>query len=362
MARKILVVGDVILDETTTVGVRGPSPENSGVLVANKVRTEYNLGGAGNVALGCMALGGDPVLLGYNDHPRVDTLIKDARIPYSLTPNHHSGTTPVKNRVVTEDGHTLLRLDDERAWDAGKTHWTGAGVLSAAFRSHVFDGKEPKPIVGIVDYDKGTVCEYASQCMMAVLNQVHETFRMPLIVDPGRHGDWKRFSSPHTIFKVNAKQCYQQYEFGKVYRTLVEMPSYTKWHSAMPTEACHDLLNRTRLNLKDQGIEYAYLVITMGPSGIIAGSGVHSQALHFSSEYVHAPDVCGAGDTVMATLLSFFALQNERIWEWGTMKAAVRYAQIAAQAAVRRRGVVVVRKEELGKWPENTLQDLPATT
>jgi bifunctional ADP-heptose synthase (sugar kinase/adenylyltransferase) len=355
MARKILVVGDVMLDKTTTVTVRGTSPENSGVLVVNNPKIEYGLGGAGNVARGCKALGADPILLGYNTDQHVDTLLKDACIRH-LTPGHHTGRTPVKDRIITGDGHMLLRLDTESHWGDGKPFWTGAGILAEAFRGRVFDGKEPKPVVGVVDYDKGTVCEDASQVMMKILSQVHETFRMPLIVDPGRHGDWKRFSSDQTIFKVNAKQCYQQYEFGKNYRSLIPMPEHETWDAAKPTETCADLLNRTRMNLRDQGIDFAYVVITMGPSGIIVGSKVHSQVVHFSSEYVHAPDVCGAGDTVMATLLSFFALQDEKIWEWGTMVAAVRYAQIAAQAAVRRRGVVVVRKEELGTWPANTLQ------
>lgn len=349
MPRRVVILGDVMVDSFTTVKVRGPSPENSGVLVANDVRTELGVGGAGNVALGCRALGADVTVFGFWASTCIADTFKDRGVEFVAARPPH-GRTPIKSRFVTTDGHQLLRVDTETPWTGGEDYWTHGGALQMGLDT-VMRSKE-LPVVGVVDYDKGSVSHEAVRSLMYHQRAIHETYRVPLIVDPGRHGDWKRFSATNTIFKVNAKQCYQHRDWLRNYYSEIDLPEGVDWAQAQSTPLCRALFDHVARNLLASDTQYAYLVITLGQGGIIFGSRTHpNQVIHISSEHVHGADVCGAGDTVMAALLSYFAHQETGTWEWGNMASAVQYAQDAAQIAVRHRGVYTVRKEELPKWP-----------
>ena len=68
-AKKILIIGDLILDKYTIGKVRRISPEYD-VIDLDVSETRYNPGGAGNTAVNIKTMGSKPYLLGIlgNDH------------------------------------------------------------------------------------------------------------------------------------------------------------------------------------------------------------------------------------------------------------------------------------------------------
>src|SRR5215470_10154338 len=81
--KRILVLGDMMLDEFIWGKVRRISPE-APVPVVEVARESYHLGGAGNVAANISALGASPVPVGVvgDDYAaaRLSNLLADQRI------------------------------------------------------------------------------------------------------------------------------------------------------------------------------------------------------------------------------------------------------------------------------------------
>lgn len=351
-SRRVVVLGDVMLDRTTTVRIRGQSPENAAVLVGNKVDSKDTLGGAANVAVTCKAMGTDVLVLGFNTDPLVDALLAKAGVD-RLFGIPATGCTPCKERFFSTDGHYMLRVDHERLWgavDAG--HWTGDGSLQMSLRAQVLaNTPEHRSIVAVVDYDKGSVNQAAVTSLMYLHGMIHETYSLPLLVDPGRGGDWGRFSSPETVFKANVLQCQQQYHTANVhgYDVIPPIVDNVDWSMPQSEFTCRTFASRVQYNLSASKVKYLSAVLTLGPNGIVVVSGKNNGIAYIPSEPVENADVCGAGDTVMAVLASYLAASKEPKHE-GTILAAAKLACAAARVAVSHRGVYVVNRGDIA-WP-----------
>lgn len=351
MARKIVVVGDVMLDQRTIVQTTGPSKENAAVMVAKAETAEYNLGGAANVARCVKALGGDVHLIGFNTDRRVAHLTD---FPCTLDAPPH-GHTPVKNRIVATDGHYLLRLDDEsRFFGRGDDWWSGGGAeLGKAFGELMFPGGSGnQPVVCLVDYDKGCLTKAAARALLYHVNAVHETFHFPVIVDPGRHGMWDKFGSSRTIFRANLHQAYQLYQNLRNTRGGVGTPPWEPGldvTTKLTRKQYDDILFWTAHNLWSASIPYHYLVLTLGPGGIIGAPCQNPKATYYTCGADRGiVDVCGAGDVVTATMASVLSRADDPL-ATVSLTGALMMAQQAAQIAVAKAGVYAVTTEDM-RW------------
>jgi bifunctional ADP-heptose synthase (sugar kinase/adenylyltransferase) len=111
--RKILVIGDVMLDEYCYGVVTKISPENHNPIFGQKANKFY-LGGAGNVALNLSRMGNKVYLLGKLNKDtlglKILKLCKENKI--NFIPFETKEQTILKKRYVTDYGH-LLRVDFE---------------------------------------------------------------------------------------------------------------------------------------------------------------------------------------------------------------------------------------------------------
>jgi bifunctional ADP-heptose synthase (sugar kinase/adenylyltransferase) len=351
MKRKIVVVGDVMLDVRSVVRTTGPSKENTAVMVAKADSTTFNLGGAANVARCVDAIGGDVHLLGFNSDRRVEHLAE--RIPHTFD-SPPMGMTPVKNRIVTTDGHYMLRLDDESNFFGRSDEWWngGGGALGEKFQELVFPGKDAmKPVVCLVDYDKGCLTNAAAKSLLYHVHAVHDSFKFPVIADPGRHGLWYKFGTPRTIFRANLQQAWQLYQYLRNSQGGVGVTPWTFGTDVtqkLSRKEYEEALFWTAHNLISANIPYHYLVLTLGPGGIIGAPRENPKAAYYVCGATRpVVDACGAGDVVTATMATVLANQPDCM-SVNAITGALSAAQHAAQVAVSMPGVYAVTKEDMG--------------
>lgn len=114
--KKLLVIGDVMLDQYTFGTVTRISPE-APVPVVQKITDTYILGGAANVANNVAALGAKAILIGIvgNDYRKdiFTRLLKEKNIKSQLVISKERPTI-LKNRIMVGEFQQLLRFDDEK--------------------------------------------------------------------------------------------------------------------------------------------------------------------------------------------------------------------------------------------------------
>src|SRR5690606_11494245 len=150
--KKIVVVGDFIIDEYLHGGSSRLSPE-APVPVVDVQSDCCVTGGAANVAVNLRALGAEVILCSVlGTDPDADMACKlaaDAGIPTDFLVREAGRKTLVKTRVLA-DGHPLVRLD---RGDNGPISPTTERKLLNGIQKHfaTCDG------IVVADYDKGTV-------------------------------------------------------------------------------------------------------------------------------------------------------------------------------------------------------------
>ena len=179
--RRILVLGDVMLDEFIWGRVARISPE-APVPVVQVTDESFHLGGAGNVAANLRSLGGAPVLTGVVGRDeaggRIGEALEEAGITSRLEVSRSGRPTTVKTRVIAHN-QQVVRADREQAGD-----------ISAAVERRIVEGlrEELRDCEALVisDYQKGAVT--ASLLRKAL--PLARRRRVPILVDPS-HGTGK---------------------------------------------------------------------------------------------------------------------------------------------------------------------------
>jgi rfaE bifunctional protein kinase chain/domain len=112
--KRILVIGDVMLDTYITGEITRRSPE-APVNILKQTQKTHHLGGAGNTANNLASLGVQTTLLGIigndTDSKIITELVKTAKIKSKLITDKTRPTT-TKTRVVDSQGH-IIRIDNE---------------------------------------------------------------------------------------------------------------------------------------------------------------------------------------------------------------------------------------------------------
>jgi rfaE bifunctional protein kinase chain/domain len=303
--KRILVLGDVMLDQFIWGKVRRISPE-APVPVVEVASESYHLGGAGNVAANIRALGGVPIPVGLIGEDfaaeRLIDLLKTRGIEGAGLRTAPGRPTTMKTRIVAH-GQQIVRADRENKTPlAADTN----AALAAAFQKWL------PSIAAIVvsDYDKGVVNR-------ALLNEVLPAAQragIPVLLDPKvHHADYYK---PITLITPN-------------HREAELLTGMTIDNERRLEDAGRKLLER---------FECPYALITRGEEGmsLFAPDGSH----HLPTFAREVFDVTGAGDTVIATLAVAQA-------GGATMEEAAILANHAAGLAVGKVGTATVSPPEL---------------
>lgn len=269
IAKDIVVIGDVMLDEYVHGSVDRISPE-APVPVLREEHYECSFGGAANVAANCKHIGCNVSLIGIvgmndDEGKSLISMLADKKINTDgIVRSADRGTTS-KMRIVSQ-GQQLLRIDDE---DTRVLNEVEKDALACNIHTIIKSGST----VVISDYSKGLIDRSVIKEIIARATHCGSC----IIVDP-KGPDFEKYKGVHYI-KPNLK------EFGQ-------------------------MVSCFKLSLDDSLVENARricqilslqgLIVTMGEKGMhfITSDRDTFYAAHRQEVY----DVTGAGDTVLAFL------------------------------------------------------------
>ena len=302
--RRILVLGDLMLDEFIWGKVHRISPEAPVPVVEVTHQTDL-LGGAGNVAANIQALGGVAIPVGVigrdNAADRVLELTGNLGIDIRGLVRDDRPTT-LKTRIIAHK-HQIVRADRESR-DALQERANTA--LAETFMKFL----PFATAVVVSDYDKGVVNR---SLLERILPQAREA-GVPVFLDPKVHD--ADYYQPITVITPNHREA----------ELLARMPIETR---EQLEEAGRRLLERF-------ACEYA--VVTRGEEGMSLFDRKGSHHLPTFARDVF--DVTGAGDTVIATLALAAA-------SGATMEESAILANHAAGIVVGKVGIATVNRAEL---------------
>lgn len=306
-SRRILCVGDVMVDRSIYGEVKRISPE-APVPIVRVARESSELGGAGNVVRNLATLGARVAFATAVGDDRAGRTVVDllARLP-GVEPYlriSKARETTIKSRFFSMDGHHLLRADREtvQALSAQDEADLDRAVLGAV---------ADVDAVILSDYAKGVLMGNFAGKVIAAARKAGKA----VIVDP-KGADYGRYRGA-TLITPNRS------ELAEATGAAVDS------HEAI-VAAAHQLREK---------IDVAGVLVTRSGEGmtLVTGDGVH----HLPAETREVADVTGAGDTVVATLTLALA-------GGAALPLAARLANVAAGIVVGRHGTAVATADDIG--------------
>ncbi len=302
---RVLVVGDLMLDEYRVGDVERISPEAPVPIV--RVRDErHELGGAGNVARNLVSLGARADLVGLIGLDREGALLRARAAEIGLETaglvEAPARATTHKLRVVAQ-ARQMLRLD--REVDTPLTPAERMGL-----ERQIFERLDACDAVVFADYDKGLFADGLAGTVIAAAR----ARGIPVAADPKR--ELQRFRGA-TLVKPNlAEACAAVGGSGEAFGARIR------------------LLEKLRSALGG-----AEIVVTRGGEGISA-LGEDGVAFDVPANRLAVYDVQGAGDTSMAALVLCRTAG-------ASLREACVVANAAAGVAVSKLGTAAVSGAEL---------------
>lgn len=295
--KRILIVGDVMLDKYIVGDVERISPEAPVQVV--HVKQEYSmLGGAANVANNISALGGKASLIGIiGDDDAGKTLTgicKEKNIIFHPIISDNARTTQ-KIRVLSQN-QQLIRMD----YEDGKIN--AQEELIKRIRRNVGDAD----IIVISDYAKGVI----SKGVMDYINKQSKSFKRKIIVDP-KPINSKLYKNVYLI-TPNAKEASEMY--GKK-------------------------INISRIGQNLSRELSSNILITRGEEGMSLFEK-NKKTVKIPTRARQVYDVSGAGDTVLATLALCIASRLD-------LQTSSEIANYAAGIVVGKVGTATTTREEI---------------
>lgn len=311
-SRRILVLGDVILDRYTSGEAKRVSPEAPAV-VLRVDQVEARLGGAAAVAGLLRALGAEVTLAGVVGHDTAGHTLRQIAVEvgievHALLPVADRPTT-IKERFLGRSPHRtpqqILRVDHEATHDVPPGVVAELGALLTE-----------RPL----DYDAVLISDYAKGvCVPELLAGVMAAARrhgLPVIVDPARRSDYARYRGA-SVVKPN--------------RVEAELATGISIH--VPTDAFQagDALRRT--------CDCDAVVVTLDRDGMAVVEGVEPPRV-LPAQVREVTDITGAGDTALASLGLALASGLPLV-------TAAQLAIVASGLQVERLGVAAITRDEL---------------
>jgi D-beta-D-heptose 7-phosphate kinase/D-beta-D-heptose 1-phosphate adenosyltransferase len=303
--RRLLVVGDVILDEYLTGDATRISPE-APIPVVTVRDDQAMLGAAGYTASHVRHLGGEAVLCGVVGRDaagdRVRALLRDAGIDGAGLVTDPARPTTIKTRVIARR-QQMLRLDRERT----------DPVPAAVARALLDRVRAVLPRVdGVIcsDYDKGAFTPTLIRGLIAAARRA----RVPVAVNPkprlalGFRGA--------TVLSLNVGEA-----AATLRRDLPDLPALLRGGAEL------------RRRLGAMGV-----LVTRHEHGLVVFEDARSIVIPARAREVF--DVTGAGDTIIAVTAMGLAAG-------GRLEDAVRLANLAAAVEVGKLGCALVSPAEI---------------
>ena len=298
-ARRVLVVGDVMLDRYWHGTVERISPE-APVPVVRIEREEERLGGAANVALNIRTLGAQVTLLTVvgDDEParRLRELLHERDINTALREDKQLYTI-VKLRVIGR-AQQLLRVDFENEPDH-----EALGEMLDDFAAQL----PHHDVVLFSDYGKGGLTHIPRMIEMA------RAAAKPVLVDP-KGSDYRRYAGANVITPNRGE--------------LAQVAGAWKGEA--------ELLAKVSALRADIGVGAVLLTRSEDGMTLFEDSGVTHEPARAREVF----DVTGAGDTVIATLAVLTAAGMP-------LPEAMRLANKAGGIVVGKFGTATVSYDEL---------------
>lgn len=314
--KRVLVVGDVMLDHFVRGSVNRVSPE-APTLVLHAAQDHWAVGGAGNVARNIASLGGIACLVGLVGEDaaavRIAQLLADNAAIENRLVRDAGWSTIEKVRFIAGDNH-LLRVDRENL------------VLPEGIGERII--AEVQAVIGdcatvvISDYAKGIV---TAEVIAAVIGAA-QAAGVPVVADPKRpnFADYRGAA----VLTPNRKELSAA--------TKLPADTETQIAEAIPHAAAQF---------------GGPIVLTRSEQGISLFRPGHDP-LHDRARNRELRDVTGAGDTVAAALALALAGGAD-------LGAATLLANAAAGIVVAKSGTAVVEAVELISAMLHDLEQVP---
>lgn len=278
--KKIIIVGDAMIDSYTLGRIERESPE-APVPIINVEKEKIKLGGAANVALNIKSIGLEPVLCTIigKDSEGQDfiRLCKKNNLNTNGVITDSSRKTTNKNRVIVDDKH-IVRIDNENTHNIDKK-------LRDEFLEIINKEAKTSEIIIFQDYDKGTLDRY-------IINDIIKENKHSFIsVDPKNRNffNYKNID----LFKPNLNEILEA--FNSVDSSEKNLKKISK-----------ELFTKSKIN---------NIMITLSEKGLM----IQNDKENFISKTTikEIIDVSGAGDTVisLATILFYLKLPEKFIGE-----------------------------------------------
>ncbi|MHB1935309.1 MAG: D-glycero-beta-D-manno-heptose-7-phosphate kinase [Acidobacteriaceae bacterium] len=303
---RVLVVGDLMLDQYLWGDVSRISPE-APVPVLRSARRTQVAGGAANVAMNLVGLGVQVSLAGFLGQD------ESAETLRGLLNSAGVGTDAVcvwkrptisKTRVMA-GRQQLMRLDVEAPESPFEAE---IDSLLEALNAQIAGTDS----IVLSDYAKGALPEKVCQHVITEASKRN----IPVLVDP-KGSEFSKYRKATTICP-----------------NLQELAICT----GVPMQQPEKLLGAGRALI--QSLMLDYLTVTMSERGIRVLHGDAEQDLHAAAVAREVYDVSGAGDTVIAILAAAAAAQLD-------LESAIQLANVAAGIVVSRVGTVPIDRANL---------------
>ncbi|HKB84790.1 MAG TPA: D-glycero-beta-D-manno-heptose-7-phosphate kinase [Ignavibacteriaceae bacterium] len=264
----IAVIGDMMLDCYFQGDVKRISPE-APVPIVEVGNEFFRFGGAANVALNILKLGGNPVpvgVIGYdNDGTIFTSLIKELNINLDGIFIDESRPTTAKTRVIANNQH-VVRIDKESKEYLNKK-------LQDKIFNYLNDHSSDLDAVILEDYNKGVL----SASLIEKIIKLAKSKGIIVTVDP-KFNNFFSFKEV-TVFKPNRKEA----------EDVLGMKIKTDEDISAAGARILDKINSR------------YVLLTLGEGGIaVFEKGKPEKRMPTKARKV--ADVSGAGDTVISTL------------------------------------------------------------
>jgi len=304
--RRVLVVGDVMMDEYVWGNVRRISPE-APVMVVEVERDSYNPGGAANVVNNIQALGGFSSMIGVvgddDAGRRLASRLAEIGVDVSGIVADNSRPTTRKTRIIAHS-QQVVRVDRESRRKLPR-HVTKELAIRLA------DGMASADIIVFSDYDKGIAVREVTQVVLDLARK----HRKRVLVNP-KPRNIKQFKSA-SVISLNQAEA----------ESATGMPIADE-------RSLHRAARRLLTSLQPEK-----LLITRGPLGMSLFD-MNAEVETVPAHPVEVYDVAGAGDTVVGVLALALAAG-------ATMLEAAVLANCAGGAVVRKVGVATVNRDEI---------------
>jgi rfaE bifunctional protein kinase chain/domain len=311
--RRILVLGDIMLDEFTWGSVRRISPE-APVPVVQFERESFMPGGAANVARNLAALEVPTELFSIMGRDgaakKLKGLLSEANVGSEGCLCSDSGVTTVKTRIIAHQ-QQVVRLDRESPREPEKK------AVSRLMR--LVEEKMGSAVALIVgDYGKGIV----TQPLLNWLKEKCQAQGIWLSIDP-KPAHTLNLSAV-SLLTPNRKEAFELAEASDTFR-------------------CSDPLKDKDLMTVAENLLVTLcpgvLLITLGELGLLLCEN-GKQAIHIPTVAKQVFDVSGAGDTVIATFTAAISAGASPI-------EAAMLANCAAGVVVGKVGTATASAQEL---------------